>query len=86
MDVKNAFDHVSKKKLAERMTDLGFDGDLVDQTQSFMANKRVELIIDGYINPEVIVNTDISQDSPVSPILFLIYISGIFKEVKEKIL
>ena len=29
IDVKGAFDHVSGKILAERMTDLGLDGDLV---------------------------------------------------------
>ena len=29
MDVKNAFDHVFKKKLAERIINLGFDEDLV---------------------------------------------------------
>ena len=29
INVKGAFDHVSKKKLAERMTNLGLDGDLV---------------------------------------------------------
>ena len=59
MDVKGAFDHVSRKKLAERMTDLGLDGDLVGWTQSFIIDRRVELIIDGHINLEVAVNTDI---------------------------
>ena len=29
INVKNAFDHVSKKKLAERITDLELDEDLV---------------------------------------------------------
>ena len=29
IDVKNAFDHVSKKKLTERIINLGFDEDLV---------------------------------------------------------
>ena len=30
IDVKDAFDHVSKKKLAERITNLGFDENLID--------------------------------------------------------
>ena len=29
MDIKDAFDHVSRKKLAERITDLGIDKDLI---------------------------------------------------------
>ena len=41
------------------MTDLGIDGDLVGWTQSFMADRRVELMIDGHINPEVAINTGI---------------------------
>ena len=60
INVKSAFDHGSKKKLAERMTDLELDGDLVGWTQSFLINKKIELIIDGYINLEVIVNISIS--------------------------
>ena len=50
-----------------------------------MIDKRVELIINEYINPKMIINIGIPQNSPVSPILFLIYISGMFKEVKKKI-
>ena len=32
IDVKDVFDHVSKKKLTERITNLRFDEDLVGQT------------------------------------------------------
>ena len=35
MDVKGAFDHVSKTKLVERMMELGIDGDLIRWTRSF---------------------------------------------------
>ena len=67
------------------MTNLEFDEDLIGQTQSFMADKRVKFIIDGYINFKILVNTGIPQNSLISPILFLIYISGVFEEVKKKI-
>ena len=32
MDIKDAFDHVSEKKLAERIINLDIDKDLVGQT------------------------------------------------------
>ncbi len=41
----------------------------------------MEIVIDGHINPEKEVETGIPQGSPVSPILFLIYISGVFDAV-----
>ena len=60
IDVKNAFDHVFKKKLIERIINLRLDENLVGQTQSFITDKKVELIINGYINLEVLINIDIS--------------------------
>ena len=83
MDVKGAFDHVSKTKLVERMTELGIDGDIVRWTQSFLTGRRVQLVIDGHDNRECDIETGIPQGSPVSPILFLIYISGVFDKVAE---
>lgn len=81
MDVKGAFDYVSRVKLAQRMKELGIDNDLIGWTQSFLTERRVELVIDGHINPEKERETGIPQGSPVSPILFLIYISGVFDTV-----
>lgn len=85
MDVKGAFNHVSRARLAQRMADLGIDDDLIGWMQSFLTNKWVELVIDGYINPKQKVETGIPQGLPVSPILFLIYISGMFSQLEEKL-
>ena len=49
-----------------------------------MADRRIEFIINGHINPEITVNINIPQNFSVSPILFLIYINRIFKKVEEK--
>ena len=83
MDVKGAFDHVSKGQLLTRMVELGIDGDLVNWTGSFLTDRRVQLVIDGHDNKEREIETGIPQGSPVSPILFLIYISGVFNKVAE---
>ena len=42
-------------------------------------------MIDGHNNPEKDVETGIPQGSPVSPILFLIYISGVFEQVEKEL-
>ena len=83
MDIKGAFDHVSKQQLLTRMIELGINGDLVTWTGSFLTGRKVQLVIDGHDNKERNIETGIPQGSPVSPILFLIYISGVFNKVTE---
>ncbi len=41
----------------------------------------MEIVIDGHVNSEKDAETGIPWGSPVSPILFLIYISGVFDTV-----
>ena len=83
IDVKEAFDHVSRSQLLKRMIDLGIDGDLVAWTKSFLTDRKIQLVIDGHDNKEREIKTGIPQGSPVSSILFLIYISGVFDAAAE---
>ena len=83
MDVKGAFDHVSRAQLAQKMADLGIDDDLIEWTKSFLTDRWVELVIDGYVNAKHKVKTGIPQRSPVSPILFVVYISGVFSRIES---
>lgn len=48
-----------------------------------MKERKVQLVIDGHENRERKIETGIPQGSPVSPILFLIYISQVFDAVTE---
>lgn len=81
MDVKGAFDHVSKEQLLTQMIELGTDGDLVTWTGSSLTDRKVQPVIDRHDNKEQKIQTGIAQGSPISPIFFLIYISGIFNKV-----
>lgn len=56
---------------------------MIRWTNSFLTNRKIQLVIDGHDNSERDIETGILQGSPVSPILFLIYISGIFEEVTK---
>ena len=70
MDVKGAFDHVSREQLLTRMIELGIDGDLVTWTGSFLINRKVQLIIDGHDNKKKEIETGIPQGSSVSLFYF----------------
>lgn len=50
MNVKGAFDHVSKGQLIKRMLELGIDGGLVTRTKPFSTDRKVQLVIDGHEN------------------------------------
>ena len=76
MDEKEALNHISKSQLFTCMIELGIDGDLI-------TNRKVQLVINGHDNKERDIETGISQGSPLLPIFFLIYISGVFDKVSE---
>jgi hypothetical protein len=49
-----------------------------------MTDRKVSLIINGHETAMKLTNSGIPQGSPVSPILFTIYISGVFEEVEDE--
>lgn len=85
IDVKGAFNHVSKIQLVARMIKLRVDGDLISWIKSFLTDRKHQLIIDGHNNQEKKVKTRISQRSLVLPILFLTHISRVFEQVKKAV-
>ena len=85
MDVKGAFDHVSKPRLLNRMMELQLDPCLIRWRESFLSDRRVSMVIDGEPMIEYRVTMGMPQGSPVTPILFAIYLSGVFKEVEESV-
>jgi len=84
MDVKGAFPHVAKGNLIRRMEEMGFEADLVRWVENFMEERKVIMSMDGREGDSMDVQTGVPQGSPVSPVLFVIYLSGLFGEVEEK--
>jgi hypothetical protein len=83
MDIKAAFNNVSKHLLLARLGELKVEKDLIRWVGSFMADRQVRLVLDGDLGDTHKVETGIPQGSPVAPILFVVYVSAIFQEVEE---
>lgn len=83
IDITETLDYVSKRQLITRMVELEINGDLVLWTRFFLTVRKVQIVIDGYENMEREIETGISKGSLISPILFLIYISGVFGKVTK---
>ena len=52
MDIKGAFDHVSKGQLLKRIFELGVDGDFITWTRLFLIDRKVQLGIHEHKNKE----------------------------------
>jgi len=85
MDVKSAFNNVSKAHLGRRMEALEVEPDLIRWAGSFMSDRQVKLVIDGRTGKANKVDTGIPQGSPAAPILFVTYLSGIFDKVEAAV-
>jgi len=84
MDVKGAFPHVAKGNLIKRMEEMGFEADLVRWVESFMEDRKVIMSMDRKEGDSMDVETGVPQRSPVSPVLFVIYLLGLFGQVDDK--
>lgn len=79
VDVKGAFDHVSIDQLLRICLELGLPGTLIRWIQCFLSDRSIHLAFDDDTTPTTPVKVGIPQGSPISPILFLIYIRFLFE-------
>ena len=79
LDVKGAFDAVLPGRLVRRMREQGWPEFLVNWVASFATNRSIQIRLDGELGPLQSVNCGLPQGSPASPILFMLYISPLFK-------
>ncbi|CCU77161.1 reverse transcriptase [Blumeria hordei DH14] len=75
LDVKGAFDGVLPGRLALRLRDQGWPDNLVRWVASFTSNRAAKTRLDGSTGPEFDVPCGLPQGSPVSPILFMLYLA-----------
>jgi Reverse transcriptase (RNA-dependent DNA polymerase) len=76
---------VAKNRLLLRMKELNIPSYLIKWTNLFLFKRRVQLVIDGFIYPNRDIITEVSQGSPVSSILFIIYLNSIFNSIEARI-
>jgi len=83
MDIKGTFPSVATRRLVNMMNIRQMDCDLRQWTESLLLERTVEMIIKGHAMDRYIVGAVVPHGSPVPPILFAIYTSGLIKCVKQ---
>src|SRR5947209_2919849 len=84
IDVKGAFDNVFKKCLLQTMKKMRLDHKTTRWVESFLTDRMASLSFDKDTEQMSGIETGIPQGSPVSPILFLIYLSPLFTLMKQR--
>lgn len=80
LDIKGAFDHVDKARLLGIFRNLGLPEGLARWTEGFLTGRKTRLLVDGQLQQATEIAVGIPQGSPISPILFLIYVRSILAE------
>ena len=86
LDIKGAFDHVAKNQLLAILQRLQLPANLVSWVSSFLEDKMLRLSFDGQVEEFSKIETGIPQGSPISPILFLIYIRELFPALASSVI
>jgi ribonuclease HI len=79
LDVKGAFDTVLPGRLVHRLREQGWPAHLTRWVASFSTSRSVQIRLDGELGPTTSIQCGLPQGSPVSPILFMLYLAPLFR-------
>ncbi len=80
LDIKGTFDHINKARLVNILTELGLPPRFIQWVHSFTTTRSVRLAFEGQVGDKTRIDTGIPQGSPISSILFLIYVRSLVQD------
>jgi hypothetical protein len=83
LDIKGAFDRVCHLRLLDTLRKKGFPPWLVRWVQSYLTNRTATLSFDGEESTHLPIHAGVPQGSPLSPILFILYIASLYEALEE---
>ncbi|ODM21120.1 hypothetical protein SI65_04173 [Aspergillus cristatus] len=79
LDIKGAFHAVLQGRLTQRLCSQGWPPTVLRWVSSFTQDRTAAIRLDEHQSPTFTVPAGLPQGSPVSPILFMLYVEPIFK-------
>ena len=83
LDISGAFDTVNHTRLLATLREQGFPQWLVVWVRAWLNNRVANLHFDGQKTEDIPVVAGVPQGSPLSPVLFILYIASLYKALKK---
>jgi hypothetical protein len=83
LDISGAFDTVNHVRLLATLREMGFPRWLVLWAKDWLTNREATLYFDGQAATPTAIKAGVPQGSPMSAILFILYIASLYQQLKE---
>jgi hypothetical protein len=83
LDIKGAFDTVNHIRMIDTLRDLGYPRWVTSWVRSYLTNRTIQLHFDGETSAPIDLQAGVPQGSPLSPILFLLYIASLYQALVQ---
>ena len=86
LDISAAFDKIWHRGLISKLEQIGIEDKLITLFQSYLTNRRQVVVVDGVKSESQPIKAGCPQGSRLGPLLFIIYINDISKNLESEII